>query len=173
MEEVSTRIKGTWLTKHEYQLVRRKTTKSHVSVVLLCEEDKWGIASNLWSRQCPTFLACFRRSNCRARWSDGGERNKIIVHCENGRGGFSPQFFFFRIFLPRSTAWTPGTGRNFGISQSRFFSSNWFSECQHPFIVTLMFITELVVPSAGQFSLSSKLYPSNKQCTCSTKILFD
>ena len=170
MEEVSTRIKGTWLTKHEYQLVRRKTTKSHVSVVLLCEEDKWGIASNLWSRQCPTFLACFRRSNCRARWSDGGQRNKIIVHRENGRGGFSPQFFFFANFSPALyclNAWNSGT------SQSRFFSSNWFSECQHPFIVTLMFITELVVPSAGQFSLSSKLYPSNKQCTCSTKILFD
>ena len=94
-----------------------------------------------------------------------GSKLKLLYtgkRAEGRPGGILPQFFSW-IFLPRSTARTPGTGYNFWTSQSCFFSSNWFSGCQHPFIVTLMVTTEPVVPSAGLFSPSSKLYLSNKQ----------
>ena len=93
----------------------RKTTKSHVSIVLFREEEKWRIASNLWSRQSPIFLGCSRCSNSSARQSHGGEQVKVIVHRESDGGGgvdgeFSPQIFFSWIFLPRSSVWTPGKG---------------------------------------------------------------
>ena len=92
----------------------RKTAKSHVSIVLFREEEKWRIASNLWSRQSPIFLGCSRCSNSSARQSHGGEQVKVIVHRESDGGGggdgeftppppppaeFSPQFFFFREFF--------------------------------------------------------------------------
>ena len=80
-----------------------KTTKSHVSVVLFREEEKWRIASNLWSRQSPIFLGCSRCSNSSARQSHGGEQVKVIVHRESDGGGGgtgnSPLNFFFREFF--------------------------------------------------------------------------
>ena len=82
----------------------RKTAKSHVSIVLFREEEKWRIASNLWSRQSPIFLGCSRCSNSSARQSHGGEQVKVIVHRESDGGGgggrgILPSFFFFREFF--------------------------------------------------------------------------
>ena len=83
----------------------RKTVKSHVSIVLFREEEKWRIASNLWSRQSPIFLGCSRCSNSSARQSHGGEQVKVIVHRESdggggvGGGGILPSIFFFREFF--------------------------------------------------------------------------
>ena len=52
--------------------------------------------------------------------------------------------------------------RNFWTSQCSFLSSNWFSECEHPFIY---FISEPAVPSACAriLALCWKLYTGNMQ----------
>ena len=54
----------------------------------------------------------------------------------------------------RSNLWT---------GQSCFLSSNWFSECEHPFIDKRTDLTEPAVPSTGPWGLGLKLYPSNMQ----------
>ena len=50
---------------------------------------------------------------------------------------------------------------NFWTSQSCFLSSNWFFECEHPFIDKPMVITEPVAVGVRVLGLGSKLYPSN------------
>ena len=52
---------------------------------------------------------------------------------------------------------------NFWTSQSRFFASNWFFECEHLFINKSIVITEPAVASTRLLGLGSKLYPSNMQ----------
>ena len=44
-----------------------------------------------------------------------------------------------------------------------FFLSNFFFECEHPFIDKSLSITEPAVPSARLLGLGSKLYPSSMQ----------
>ena len=66
---------------------------------------------------------------------------------------------------------------NFWICQSCFLSSNWYSECEHPFqteIDKLMVITdEPAVQNARLLSLGSKLSPSNKQHMLTLSLLLD
>ena len=65
-------------------------------------------------------------------------------------------------FMWMSSLWSHWSPNVWTDQSSVGFLSNWFSECEHPFIDKPLII-EPAVPSTRLLGLSSKLYPSNKQ----------
>ena len=66
------------------------------------------------------------------------------------------------LYVNVSSLWSHRSPNVWTHQSSVGFLSNWFSECEHPFIDKPLII-EPAVPSTRLLGLSSKLYPSNKQ----------
>ena len=66
------------------------------------------------------------------------------------------------LYVNVSSLWSHRSPNVWTDQSSVGFLSNWFSECEHPFIDKPLII-EPAVPSTRLLGLSSKLYPSNKQ----------